>query len=132
MSAAGARPKTSVIIFWIYSGLLVIATHIPNDSLPPIKLLWFDKFEHFSAYGLWTLLLFWSGLLGPGPFRARGAKALLWSSLFAVTDELLQMIPVLNRVADPLDVVADVIGSVCAVCAVWVWERRLKSLRGQG
>lgn len=127
MSTAAPGPKTRRTVFWGYTALLMIATHIPNSAMPEIDIRWIDKVQHVGAYGLWTLLLFWSGLLKDGQFRARAAKALGWSALLAVTDELLQMIPALNRVADPLDVAADVLGSVCAVCAVWVWERWRKS-----
>lgn len=127
MNSAMVGPKSRIVVFWAFTGLLMIATHIPNESLPAIEIPWFDKFEHVVAYGLWTTLLLVSGLLGSGPFKTRAAKALLGCFLFASFDELLQMIPALNRVADPMDVIADVLGSVCAVCAVWAWERRLKS-----
>ena len=121
-----------VPIFWSYTGLLMIATHIPGSTLPPVDFLWFDKLQHFTAYGLWTTLLLLSGLLGSGSYLKRASRALGWSFLLAVFDELLQMIPILNRFADPLDVAADVLGSVCAVCVVWVWERRRKSHTGDG
>jgi len=127
MSAVWDRPRIRALVFWVYTCLLVIATHIPNDSLPPIDIPWFDKFEHVGAYGLWTLLLLTSGLLGNGPFGKLAGRALLLGFLLAVTDELFQMIPALNRVADPLDVVADVLGSGGAVCAVWSWRRWRKS-----
>ena len=127
MNANVDRPRIRLIAFWVYTALLVVATHIPNSVLPTIEFLWFDKIEHATAYGLWTMLLFMSGLLGENPLRVRAARALLWSSLFALADELLQMIPALNRVADPVDVIADVFGSACVVCAIWVRERRLKS-----
>lgn len=128
MSAERAGPRTIAIVFWCYTALLIVATHIPNKALPKVEIPWFDKFEHVGAYGLWTLLLLASGLLH-GSFRSRAIKALFWSLVIAIADELLQMIPVLNRVADPVDVIADLIGSVCAVCAAWAWQRWHKSSR---
>lgn len=127
MSPTAPGPRTRRVVFWCYTALLMIATHIPNSAMPQVNIRWFDKAEHLGAYGLWTLLLFLSGYIKDGPFRARAARAMGWSALIAVTDELLQMIPVLNRVADPLDIAADLLGSGCAVCAVWVWERSRKS-----
>lgn len=127
MSAAAARPKIRVVVFWVYTALLAIATHIPNRALPQIEIRWFDKFEHVSAYGLWTLLLLMSGLLGDRPFKQKACLAVFWCVVLAVVDESLQMIPILNRVGDPLDIAADVVGSVCAVCVFWVMQRLRKS-----
>jgi hypothetical protein len=41
--------------------------------------------------------------------------------VYAVVDELLQLIPVLNRTCDPLDVLADCIGSLCGLAALWAF-----------
>ena len=127
MIAPGSGPRIRVFVFWAYTALLMTATHIPGGAMPVIEFAWIDKIEHFAAYGLWTLLLLLSGLLGAGPFPRRAARALGWSLALAIVDELLQTIPALHRVGDPLDVAADAIGSGCAICAVWIRARWPKS-----
>lgn len=127
MTAPGWGPRIRLIGFWGYTALLMTATHVPGSTLPVIHFVWIDKVEHFAAYGLWTTLLLWSGLLRPGPFPGLAARAMFWSVLLAVADELVQAIPAVRRSGDPLDVAADAIGSVCALCAFWVMTRGSKS-----
>jgi hypothetical protein len=127
MTTPGWGPRIRPIVFWGYTVLLMTATHVPGSALPVIPVVWIDKVEHFAAYGLWTTLLLWSGLLRPGPFRGLAARAMLWSVLLAVADELTQTIPALRRSGDALDAAADAIGSACAVCAFWIVTRGPKS-----
>ncbi|MCB9846893.1 MAG: VanZ family protein [Phycisphaeraceae bacterium] len=131
MSRVWESPRTRRAAFWLYTAALMTATHTPNAAIPYISFVWKDKLEHLGAYGLWTLLLLWSGLLGDRPFRTLAIRAVACAALLGVIDELFQLIPALKRVADPWDAAADVAGSVCAVCAIWVARRLRKSRRDE-
>jgi len=123
MSDRARRPKTITLIFWLYTALLLIATHVPGDAVPPMGFSGIDKLQHAGAYALWTALLLAGPLLGERAFRARALRAVGLATILGAFDELTQAIPALNRSADPLDFAADVAGSVCAVCAFWAWRR---------
>ena len=98
---------------------MFVGTHIPNpDAIisPNVS----DKLLHFGAYFTLSLLLslriqvlscFWPSK------RELGLIAGV-CVVYAVLDEALQAIPIVNRHADPFDAIADVAGTATAILCV--------------
>jgi VanZ family protein len=86
---------------------------------------------HFFAYG---------GLAGLAAWAFSQKKELTPPQLFAVwgivstygiVDELLQLIPAMNRSADVMDWLADTAGAACAVILFALFARLQRAMRGQ-
>lgn len=104
--------------YWL---LIFVATHIPNpEDLPAPDVS--DKLLHFSAYFvLYGLLSVRYRLLSGGwPGGRRQGQFLLLLTTYAALDELLQMLPAVNRNADWLDGIADCGGLLTAAAIVWL------------
>lgn len=77
-----------------------------------------DKANHAVAFLVLTML---TGLGWPGLHR-------LW--LFAlmvvagIAIELVQGLPAIGRDADVMDVLADAVGAMAGILALWLWSRR--------
>ena len=104
--------------YWL---LIFVATHVPNpEDLPAPDVS--DKLLHFSAYFvLYALLSVRHRLLAGGwPGGNCQVKFLLLTTSYAALDELLQMLPGINRNADWLDGFADCGGLLTAAAIVWL------------
>ena len=107
-------------LFVLYTIALVTGTHWPQPDIPS-SLSVSDKALHVSAYLLWGLLLLSTGLAGSG-LRAV-LMVLLVGGAFAATDEITQQLPGVNRSAESLDFLADLLGLSIAL-GIWsVWIR---------
>ena len=99
------------ILFWIFTCVLLIASHYPRLSVgtpgdAPDKLL------HFFAFGGWALLLWSSGYV-------RSLLLVVFLSVaFGAFDEATQAIPIMGRSADIQDLLADGAGGLVAMA--WI------------
>jgi len=113
--------------YWL---LIFLATHVPNpEDLPAPDVS--DKLLHFSAYFvLYALLSVWHRLLTSGwPGGNCQLKFLLLTTSYAALDELLQMLPGINRNADWLDGIAVCGGLLTAAAIVWLIRFRVEGIR---
>lgn len=109
-------------------GILVALT-LPAGSMPDTQTTGMDKLVHgvlFAGFGV----LWLRGLCPPDTehlstyFRWRGGLFFVAGILFAVGTELYQQLLPLERVADPYDVTADLLGFVVAFVAYYVYHVR--------
>jgi len=124
--------KLSLLLTCLWAGLLFYLSHQPGVLVPPLFPMQ-DKVMHFAAY---TVL----GFLGMGSVRAtahhgyRPAQAwlvCLLVGLYGVSDEFHQsFIP--GRMADILDVAADVAGGLLGTWLMYYLARLASRRRLQG
>lgn len=109
---------------------MFVVMHIPKNNLPTIHVSGLDKQVHFVCYGVLALLCAWSALRGSVVLTGRWyAKWLLVFALYAVVDELLQGLAVVNRTPDVSDWVADMAGVVVVFGVVGFMRSRSVSGR---
>lgn len=97
--------------------IVVIAygTLSPSEYLVPSRLWSFDKVLHFSSFGTLTGLI-WLHLYKIGNTGwVLDVKALFWGIFAGLLVEMLQYYLPINRLADVLDFMANVLGSITAV-----------------
>jgi len=88
---------------------VVLVTHLPQEIMPDrLEVSGLDKLEHIVAYGVITLLF----ILSLKNSFSLFSVVILFFAISAVgaVDELTQ--PLVNRVASPIDWLADIIGIV--------------------
>jgi len=113
----------AVVLFW---GAMFVGTHIPMPRLEGVP-QHSDKLLHFAAYaGLSFLLGLWRAL-SHGMSFADYAKVFGATAVYAVFDELLQMIPALNRDGDIDDAAADGAGSIAGLVGLYLVLRCIGS-----
>lgn len=109
-------------------GILVALT-LPTGSMPDTQATGVDKLVHaglFAGFGL----LWLRGLCPPGAdglracFRLRGGLFFVGGVLFAIGTEVYQYLLPLQRVGDPYDVTADLLGFVVAFVGYYVYHVR--------
>ncbi|RPI49894.1 MAG: VanZ family protein [Deltaproteobacteria bacterium] len=99
-----------------YAGIIFGISSVPGNRLPSISVS--DYFIHFLEYvALGSLLMWWR--LHNSAVSIAGAlcQAIFFGSLYGLADELHQYF-VPNRCTDPVDWVADTIGSAVGAIAV--------------
>lgn len=117
MARTIVKLRNYFIIKWLIAAIfstamLVIITHLPQDVMPDrLQVSGLDKIEHVIAYGVITLLFILSIKKRFSLFRA--IILLFAISVFGAIDELTQ--PLVNRVASPIDWLADIIGIVAVL-----------------
>ena len=91
----------------LFTAIVVLFTHIPQEIMPErLKVRGLDKIEHFVAYGAITILFV---LSRRDRFSLLSAAVLFFAtSALGAVDELTQ--PLVNRVASPVDWLADIVG----------------------
>lgn len=111
----------------IYCCLIFTESSFPGDDFPKIDLTLADKYVHFIIYFGLCLLFFYS-LNNQTKFTKLHQSplffALLFTSLFGITDELHQYF-VPNRSCDILDWTADTIGALICVIFVKIFYKKL-------
>ncbi|MBW1672018.1 MAG: VanZ family protein [Deltaproteobacteria bacterium] len=117
-----------------YAGVIFGISSVPGSRLPSISVN--DYFIHFLEYvALGSLLMWWR--LHNSALSIAGAmcQAIFLGSLYGLADEFHQYF-VPNRHADPVDWVADTLGSVVGAIAVLalflVFSKRSASQEGMG
>jgi len=102
------------------------------EQIPPWPLI--DKLLHFTAYGVMAVLFYraWRTLPMTASPRTLMAVSILSASLYGISDEIHQAF-VPFRDAELLDVVADILGSICGAlaCRWWYRSRMAALLAGQ-
>ena len=91
----------------LFTAIVVLVTHIPQEIMPErLQVRGLDKIEHIAAYGAITFLFVHS---------LRDRLSFLWAvilffciSAVGAADEITQ--PFVNRVASPVDWLADIVG----------------------
>jgi VanZ family protein len=114
--------KLSLLLACLWAGLIFYLSHQPNVPVPQLFTMQ-DKVMHFTAYAI-------LGFLGMGSVRAmahgyRPEQAwliCLLVSLYGISDEFHQyFIP--GRMADVLDVVADIAGGLLGTWVMYYLVR---------
>lgn len=109
-------------------GILVALT-LPTGSMPDAQTTGLDKVVHaglFAGFGV----LWLRGLCPPDAeglaacFRWRGGVFFVGGLLFAVGTEVYQQLLPIRRVADPYDVLADLLGFGVAFVGYYVYHVR--------
>lgn len=109
--------KAALVLYWI---ALFLGTHVPQPDLGDLP-KHSDKFLHFAGYAGLSFLLGLFIALRSKRMRPRDyAMAFGIAAVYAVIDELLQLIPVLNRHGDVYDALADWCGAVLGLLALAV------------
>ncbi|PLY12322.1 MAG: teicoplanin resistance protein VanZ [Desulfuromonas sp.] len=128
ISRLNAKFKLSVLLPWVlFAAWAVIVLWASLDARPfrpLVRLMAWDKLQHASAY---ALLTFFCGLalrtLMRRPFWCWWA-ACLFSVGYGAVVELLQHTMTRNRRGDPLDLLADLLGSLVVVAVIIPFEIR--------
>ncbi|MGE5354038.1 MAG: VanZ family protein [Acidobacteriota bacterium] len=106
-----------LVLYWI---VLFIATTLPGNDVPNIGVS--DKIEHFTAYGVLSVLLCFTYLF-QRKFRLLYSRPFLMTILtitvYGALDELHQLL-VPGRSCDILDLTADVIGASLGLLFVFL------------
>ncbi|MBX3359617.1 MAG: VanZ family protein [Phycisphaeraceae bacterium] len=119
----GILPRLRVTVFAAYAVLLFTMTHWPRLELPPVVQRP-DLIVHFGAFGLWALLLNFSGLVGPFLSRRTAMIAFPISLAYAAIDEGLQAIPFVHRQCALDDWLANAGGVTIVTIGLLVVARR--------
>ncbi len=102
-----------------YCAFIIVMSHLPSPPTPTFNLDWGDKVTHAGAYGLMMLFATraTAWLLPDRTLRGRLIAAVLYCTLFGITDELHQAL-VPNRQCDVFDWMADTVGALLAAAVV--------------
>lgn len=110
----------------LYWGILLAATTVPAQSLPPVGMT--DKLNHLLAYFVLAILLNLtlvyqrkSALM----FRNASIFTFLIASVYGALDEVHQMF-VPGRYAEVLDWVADAVGALAGIIVLGFLLKRFK------
>ena len=120
----------NLLFYWfpiiIYCLIIFIQSSYPSPETAP-EIPYLDKLLHFSAYAV-------LGALFLRAFKTTGFKnniklvmilSILASSLYGISDELHQyFVPCRN--ADMVDVLADILGSICGVY-LFIYTSRVRT-----
>ncbi len=115
----------------LYAGLLLVGSVLPANGLPKIidwgGLFSQDKIAHFGAYAVFAVLLAFSfPALGR---RTAVFRGVLLSAAFGAGMELLQGVAGTGREADPVDMVANIIGALLGGSLVFVSWNKIQARR---
>ena len=111
-----------LVIAVLSTAIVILFTHLPPEVIPSgLQIHGLDKITHFTAYAVITLLFV---LSFKNSISLLSALILFFSfSTMGVIDELTQ--PFVNRVASPIDWLADIIG-IITVLFSFLYFRRFK------
>ncbi len=116
------RTRLVRVFFVLYTLALLTATHWPGLAIKgPFSRT--DLIVHACAFGLWTMLLGWSGwVCGSCCYRRRALMVALIGIGFGWFDETTQ--PMFRRVFDWFDIAANMAGAILAGMVLLVMEHR--------
>lgn len=108
-----------LVLLVIYWGALFIGTHIPMPQLGAAP-SYSDKILHFLAYaGLAFLLGYYRSI--SAPLKLKELTIIFGTvCLYGAIDELLQMVPGINRTGDLYDLLADACGALCGLAILLI------------
>lgn len=108
-----------------YMGVLFFLS--AQSTLPQLPGAPSDKLEHFTAYGVLSLLVVWAAAAGQWrSIRFRTVVvAIAISSAYGYSDEYHQLF-VPNRSYDLMDWAADASGAALAAALAWAWSILLR------
>jgi len=109
----------------LWALIIFVTSSIPSVSLPKFGWLSSDKVVHFAIF-LVLAALTYRAIDHQGKFPILTRKhflfTVLFTSLYGAIDEFHQFfIP--GRDSDPLDWIADALGAVVLIVAIWSWQR---------
>lgn len=117
-------------VYWfpvlIYCLLIYVqSSHPAPQNLPDWPLM--DKLLHFACYALLGALFLRALNTTPAKHHLRLVLILsvLLSSLYGISDEIHQSF-VPFRTADPMDVLADILGSIAGVCLYQKFAKKIE------
>lgn len=116
------------LYFWIalaWTGVIAYFSLTPSSNLPVVAIPYVDKLVHVSFHFAFTLFwfLFFKKRLGSQNVSEPLVFAFIFSVFFGVVIEILQGSCTLTRRADVIDVLANMIGAVLAVCFILVLRK---------
>jgi VanZ family protein len=115
-------------LFLAYALFLFTGTHWPNLRIETPLMRRPDLLLHLGAFGTFTLLLWWSGLLGSRQRWATVPRVLAVGLAYAAFDELSQGLPGLGRTVALDDYLADALGvaagTLASALGTWFIRRR--------
>lgn len=118
-------PSRTRQVWGLYWVAMFAVMHIPKNKLPTIHVPGLDKKVHFICYGVLAVLCAWSAARRGAALTGRWhAKWIFVFAMYAVADELLQGLAVVNRTPDLADWVADVAGLVVGFGVVGLFRTR--------
>lgn len=114
-----------LLLFSAYMGLLPhsTSTSIPTNLQPN------DKFLHFVTFFLLSLVFYW--ILDTSRRRAIQISLLVCTLCLGVGSEIAQGLLPNDRIFDPFDVVANIVGSAGAISLCGWYHRRMLERRRQ-
>tara|TARA_R110002072_G_scaffold42064_18_gene118384 strand:- start:6817 stop:7215 length:399 start_codon:yes stop_codon:yes gene_type:complete len=119
------------VVFVLATIALLTATHWPGLTVHSDSFSRMDLIIHTGVFFVWTIMLYNARLVAAGN-RSRPAcfkRRIIWTIvagiLFAIFDESTQ--PLFNRVADPLDAMADTLGVLLAVGSIALCTMRFRA-----
>jgi VanZ family protein len=124
------------VVAWLSFGLwflgLNLASSLPSTALPPVfHFPHADKFLHFVAFFAGASLLYLALRASPGKFFRNLPHALCAFALvgsFGILDEFRQLLTPSRSGADPLDMLANLIGAFAGAFATHYLYGRLVRL----
>jgi len=123
-------PSRVRLVWGLYWVAMFVVMHIPKNKLPTVRVPGLDKTVHFICYGVLAVLCAWSAVRGGAALTGRWyGKWILVIAMYAVADEMLQGLAVVNRTPDLADWVADVAGVVVGFGVVGFMRARSPSGR---
>ena len=109
----------------LYSALIFYLSSAPTPEFAKTNIQGADKVLHVGAFSVWGFLCSWA-LAGNCPGLSRRWFVLIVTAagaLYGFSDEIHQSF-VVDRVADPWDLLADLGGSLLGVCVALAWMNR--------
>jgi len=116
---------------WMWAFLILVLCIIPGSDLPSWKwahLISLDKFAHAVMFGILTIFIYRGFLLQypqSGKRSVHIAAALIISTVYGVATEVMQGTMLADRIADPMDQLANMVGIALAwfVIARKMWTK---------
>ncbi len=137
MNTPTHRHRTTIrVVFALFTIAQLTATHWPGLSIQSKVFSRIDLIIHASVFFVWTVLfynarVYNARIVGLGDrsqtpcFKRRIIWTIVVGMLFAIFDETTQ--PLFNRVADPLDAMADTLGVLLAAASIALCAKRRRA-----
>lgn len=118
--------RLRIVLASLWTAAVVAGLSYPASQVPAVGIQSIDKIVHLVLF--FVLGFLWMAALGMD-LNKRTAAVFITGLAFAVATELIQGILPVNREADSLDVLADLIGLVIGIGAYRSIHRRVAAAR---